>query len=328
MTYLENHQILSSRDLHETRALLADLNAIHTIDLIGRQTEIDVAIHSASFCDLNLLHASFGDCRIQIQAPESSSDSMFMLVPTKGTGTVQHRGQDYDISPDQGLFRDMRMPLSACEEQFACLGIELPVEILKKHCQTLAGNATSRIDLEFDTSLDLRKPGGRHIRDTLHYIANALDGPLRNLDNAIVLNGFQDLLLTNILMLLPNSCSDFLHQKPQSAAIPHYVKRARDYIHAHAQTAITLEKLVQHAGCGYRTLQMAFNEAYGMPPMAYVKSVRLTHAHHDLLNAEDSVTVSDIAVKWGFVHIGRFAQSYARQFGVLPSQTLGHGSQS
>lgn len=302
--------------------MLSDFNDLDEIDVIGRGAELDAAVHAVSFSGLNLLHASYGDVRVHIQAPESDTDALFLVIPTQGGAAAHHKGQDYVMSQDKGLMRDMRVPISAHEAQFSCLGLTLPIDALKQHAQTLIGPAASMVDLEFNTGLDLSTPGGRHVRDTLDYVSNALDGPLRNLDNSIVLDGFKDILLTNILTLLPNSYTDLLHQKPSSAAVPYYVKRARDYIHAHAGTSITLEKLARHAGCGFRTLQTAFNDAYGMPPMAYVKSVRLTYVHNDLLNAEDGVTVFSVAAKWGFTHMGRFAESYAKQFGVLPMKTL------
>lgn len=322
MTYLKSHQVLASRNLHETRALLSDLNCIDTIDVVGKMGEVDAVIHQASFSDLNFIHASFGDVRLQIQAPESDNRSLFLLALTNGVGAVNHQGQDHDISIDKGLMRDMRKPMSACEDKFSCLGVHLPLHSLQCHCRNLIDDIKPVEDLEFETGLDFRTPGGRHIRETLHYIANALDNPFQTRNNDIILNGFRDLLLTNILMLLPNSCSAALHNTPQSSAVPRYVKRARDYIHAHASTPITLDDLVKHAGCSYRTLQAAFNTSYGMSPMAYVRSMRMIHAHRDLLAAENETTVSDVALKWGFIHLGRFAKNYARQFGVLPSETL------
>lgn len=322
MTYLKNHQVLSSRDLHETRHLLASLANTGGIDVVGRGAEIDAAVHAVSFGGLNLLHTSFGDVEVKIDVPESDTDTLLLLVLTHGTGTVCHKGQDFDISINKGFVRDMRQPLSAREFQFSCFGLPLPVGALKQHAHTLIGPAASMVDLEFEAGLDMSTPGGRHVRDTLQYVANALDGPLRNLDNPMILDSFRDMLLTNILTLLPNSYADLVNQKSPSTAVPYYVKRARDYIHAHAHTSITLAKLVEHAGCGYRTLQAAFNGAYGMPPMAYLKSVRLLHVHNDLLQAQDGVTVFEVAQKWGFVHMGRFAQSYTQQFGALPSQTL------
>ena len=322
VTYLQNYQVLSSRDLYETRALLAELNSIDTLDLIERHASFDVSIHGVALGDLQVLHSSFGDCRIQLRTPESDNDALFMIIPTEGGGSVQHQGQNYTISTKRGMIRDMRVPLFADEDRFACLGVRLPKDIIARHCRTLLGNDMPTMDPGFEISLDLDTAPGRHVCNTLNYIAQALDDPLHNLDNSIVLNSLQDLLLTNILMMFPNSCSEQLNGKPKSNAVPHYVKRARDYIHAYAHTAITHETLVQHAGCGYRTLQMAFNAAYGMSPMAYLRSVRLNNAYNDLLNDADGAGVAEIAMKWGFAHAGRFARIYARQFGVLPSETL------
>jgi len=91
-------------------------------------------------------------------------------------------------------------------------------------------------------------------------------------------------------------------------AMPHYVKRARDYIHAHAAQPIGLQKLVEYSGCSYRTLQSAFGETFGMSPMVYVRMVRLNGAHNDLLVAEDGDTVAAIARKWGICAYGPFCR--------------------
>jgi AraC-like DNA-binding protein len=34
------------------------------------------------------------------------------------------------------------------------------------------------------------------------------------------------------------------------------------------------------------------------------------------------VSVSEVAFRWGFTHLGRFAGAYKERFGVPPSQTL------
>ncbi|WP_119166038.1 AraC family transcriptional regulator [Algihabitans albus] len=55
--------------------------------------------------------------------------------------------------------------------------------------------------------------------------------------------------------------------RPTSGALPYHVKRARDYIHRHAGEKIALADLAAEAGCGYRNLQLAFEEAFGPSPM-------------------------------------------------------------
>jgi len=322
MSYLTNHQVLASNDLHEMRALLSAMSNADEIDVIGGGGEIDADIKAVSFSGLNLIHVAYGDVQVQVQSQGNDEDTLLLCVLTHGAGIAHHKGQEYDISVDKGLMRDMKTPISAHQENFASFALPLSIGMLKEHVRTLSSNEANLVDLEFDAELDLTSPGGRHVRDTIHYVANALDGPLRNLDNPIALDGLRDLLLSNILTLLPNSYSEMLNQQPTSGAVPYYVKRARDYIYAHADTSITLENLTSYAGCGYRTLQVAFMDAFGLSPMAYVKSVRLNCVRNDILVADDGVTVSDIAMKWGFIYMGRFANMYMKQHGVLPSHTL------
>jgi AraC-like DNA-binding protein len=60
-----------------------------------------------------------------------------------------------------------------------------------------------------------------------------------------------------------------------------------------------------------------------MSPMAYVRAVRLRHAHRDLRSADPTDnTVAAIAHRWGFTHLGRFAAAHTTTYGVTPLQAL------
>ena len=57
--------------------------------------------------------------------------------------------------------------------------------------------------------------------------------------------------------------------------------------------------------------------------MAELRAIRLEGARDDLRRSSASGdSVTDVALRWGFGHLGRFARDYAEQFGELPSQTL------
>jgi transcriptional regulator GlxA family with amidase domain len=43
------------------------------------------------------------------------------------------------------------------------------------------------------------------------------------------------------------------------------------------------------------------------------------HGPHDQSGA---TSVTDVATRWGFFHLGRFAQAYGQLYGERPSQTL------
>ena len=56
--------------------------------------------------------------------------------------------------------------------------------------------------------------------------------------------------------------------------------------------------------------------------MAYLQELRIVAAHRDLLEADARQGIADVALRWGFTHLGRFAADYRKRFGQLPSQTL------
>ena len=51
---------------------------------------------------------------------------------------------------------------------------------------------------------------------------------------------------------------------------------------------------------------------------------RLAAAHQDLLDADPAggASVAEIAHRWGFAHLARFAERYRQAYGEKPSETL------
>lgn len=322
MTYLSNHQILASKDLHEMRSLLADLTSTDEIDVVGLGCDVDASLKMAPLADIKLFHVNYGDVSTRVHVYERDEDALMLFILTGGAAAVRHRGEDFDVSLTQGLVRDARAPLSALQDCFSSFVYSISNDILSRHARTLLGDRANLCAPDFAAKLDLSTPGGIHLRTTAHYIADALDGPLLAVNNPMVTAGMRDMFLTQLLSFFPNSYSDLLQRQPTSnEIIPYHVKRARDFIHANADRVITLEMLANQAGCGYRTLQIAFNSSFGMSPMAYVRHVRLNLAHDDLRAAGESASIREIALKRGFSHMGAFSKAYQKQFGVLPSRT-------
>lgn len=58
-----------------------------------------------------------------------------------------------------------------------------------------------------------------------------------------------------------------------------------------------------------------------MSPMAYLRQVRLARAHEDARRGGVR-SVAEVAHRWGFSHLGRFAAAYAARYGAVPSETL------
>ena len=104
---------------------------------------------------------------------------------------------------------------------------------------------------------------------------------------------------------------------------PRTVKRALDAMHAEPWRQFTAADLASIAGVGVRVLQESFRQHVGVPPLAYLRRLRLDNVHAELSRADPwEVNVSEIAFRWGFTHLGRFAGAYKARFGIPPSQTL------
>lgn len=91
----------------------------------------------------------------------------------------------------------------------------------------------------------------------------------------------------------------------------------------HLARAWRLAEFSRHAGVSARTLQEAFQRELGMSPLERLRRTRMTRARQDLLAGDPTRTsVTEIAARWGFFHLGRFAQAYRATYHELPSQTL------
>ena len=97
------------------------------------------------------------------------------------------------------------------------------------------------------------------------------------------------------------------------------------FIDACSADPIGLAEIAAAAQLSPRALQAAFRRHLGTTPLGHLRSVRLARAHADLLAARrgDGQTVSEIANRWGFSQLSRFAHDYRTRYGQSPRETLG-----
>jgi transcriptional regulator GlxA family with amidase domain len=107
-------------------------------------------------------------------------------------------------------------------------------------------------------------------------------------------------------------------RRPQSRLL----RRAEHYIEEHASRPITLSVIAAELNTSVRTLQARFREGRQTTPASYLRSVRLQRARQALVEANVSTTVTDVALNYGFLHLGRFSQYYKATFGETPVATL------
>jgi len=90
-------------------------------------------------------------------------------------------------------------------------------------------------------------------------------------------------------------------------------------------TPISVTDMCRAAGVSPRTLARAFHAVHGVPPFHYLCALRLAQARQVLLSGDEE-TVTEVAMRFGFRELGRFAALYRKRFGESPSVTLHRSS--
>jgi transcriptional regulator GlxA family with amidase domain len=83
-----------------------------------------------------------------------------------------------------------------------------------------------------------------------------------------------------------------------------------------------IAELCRAAGVTQRTLSRAFHAIRGKAPSRYLHELRLTEVRQALLSNAGEGSVTEVAMRFGFRELGRFAVDYRARFGESPSETL------
>src|ERR1700730_17439421 len=104
--------------------------------------------------------------------------------------------------------------------------------------------------------------------------------------------------------------------------LPRGVRRALDAMRANVGRDWSVTELADVAGVSCRTLQRQFRIFLGKAPRAALRDVRFESARRELLQGLPNARVTNVALRYGFPHCGRFSVEYRRRYGETPSQTL------
>jgi AraC-like DNA-binding protein len=109
--------------------------------------------------------------------------------------------------------------------------------------------------------------------------------------------------------------------RPAVVSRSRLVARALDVLHATPDEPVSVTSVCDALGVTERTLQRAFQDCLGMSLRAYERERRLRGVHGAILAEGNRRSITDIAMSFGFWHLGRFAGAYAALFGCTPTET-------
>jgi len=263
---------------------------------------------------------SYGvDMRLQTTDLETA---YHVLAPLTGTVLSRHRGAVVAADPTRAA---VFLPVGDIEVRWPgncrLLSVKVDRTVLERELDaTLDRQLVSPLPL--GASFAIGDGPGRTWAALVRLLHDELTGTQGLLGWPQMARRWRELLVSGLALTVEHPYSqDLAAQSP--ARRPRTVKRALDVMHADPGRSFTAAELAEVAGVGIRVLQESFRRHVGMPPLTYLRRLRLDGVHADLSRSDPRlVSVSEVAYRWGFTHMGRFAGLYRARFGVSPSQTL------
>jgi AraC-like DNA-binding protein len=214
-----------------------------------------------------------------------------------------------------------------CDEDFSQMAVMIPHAELQLELENLLGHSAAN-PLEFSPELDLTTGPGCTVLQTLQLIDQISNDSPGLLQHPIASQRLEQVLMESLLLAQPHNYSSAL-SSPVASAGPRPVAHAVELLRANPEHAWTVSELADVVAVSVRSLQEGFRRSMSNTPMAYLRELRLEQIHKELSDAEPgTVTVTQVAAKWGITHFGRFAASYRQKFSERPSDTMRRTSTS
>jgi AraC-like DNA-binding protein len=202
----------------------------------------------------------------------------------------------------------------------ARFNISLNAAALTRQLAGLLG-AEPTAPLEFAPAMDLTTGYGRSLAQHVCLAVTDFERAGSMRWDAITISLFDQFIMGRLLLSHPNNYTDVLRRHEPSVT-PRDLRRAIDYMTANLAAPVTIADIAEASGIAGRTLFQYFRDFRGTSPMRYLRDARFVKAHDALKHAQPEQGVTELAMKWGFSHLGRFAVEYRKRFGESPSETL------
>ena len=323
---LAAHRIFEGDDLDETRRVVSEVIDPHTVRLSNGRARPRIRHYAAQVGEVTLAYLGYG-AGVEITALEPAS-CFCVQFPLAGTARVSC-GRDLLAStarlasvpsPSEPLV--MRWPAEA-----AHVIVRIDRAVVERHLSSLLGGPVKR-PVRMKLGLDLAGTDGLRWSALLGLLESDIEQRSAALDSGRPVSeasaaAIQDVVLNSLLLSHPNNYWELLARRESPARAP-YVRRALEYARDNLDGPLTVDALARAAGVSVRALQAGFARDLGCSPSAYVREQRLVRIREELTVADPAagVRVTDVALRFGFSHLGRFAQQYLERFGELPSTTL------
>lgn len=312
---LSRYGLFSTADRQEAQARVGEVFCPHGLEIMPGQ-RLDVVHNHLPLGDISVNYLSYGGA-VTIQ-PVPFETFYLLQLPVAGHADIELQSTYFAATPERASLTNptdrLAMRWSAdCGK----IIVRIDARAMQRYASALLDRDVGQ-DIRFSGAVEAMGAGGRLLR-LIRFLADEMQAG-ECLPGPLVRQQIEQMIVCCLLESQPHSHERHL---PGAAGIaPRHVRRAEDFIEAHAHEPIGIDDISRVAGVSVRTLHKGFRDFRDTSPMEFLRSVRMERAHRDLLEAGPGICVTEIATRWGFFQFGRFAGRYRDRYGEPPSATL------
>lgn len=302
----------ASRDWDEVQDFCRRVYMPYRVRPTGRGLKPDATMRSADIGRITLTRFSYG---VPIHLDRFDPAAGNILVLNTLHGSLRHPGDAVTRAGESFVVDCSRTDywLDGDGDHMQ-LNLTIPHEVMAETARRWFGAAPEALwtrQLAF---------GGARWQALLSYVAQTVGADGRVVGGAPMGVHLEELLCVELLRLWAAGAGVSLSE-PRTAA-PHYVREAEEIMASEARLAPQISDVARRVGVSARTLSEGFQRFRGKAPRDFLRERRLDGVRAALLAAAPGLTVTMVALDWGFANFGALAQAYAARFGEKPSQTL------
>jgi len=316
---LKRFNRFASSSIEEVRGLVADSYCPHGLELASRNSYLEASYNSFQLSNISLNFLSYGS---DVEITPGVFKGFYMLeFPLSGSVDLEYGHSKYKTQSGLGTIISPIEPVRSrwsanCKQVMVKVDRSVIEQYLMKHA-----GIHLNAPLEFNPLINFDVENGKLIKDFILMLLGQADQCPGLISDKQLSSEFERILLGLILNNIDHNYSSRL-LNDHRVIVPKSVKRVQAYIEENFSEQLTLENIVEAAGCSERALYSAFKQFLGVTPLCYLKNIRFEKVRQSLKNSDGCKKVSEIAFVCGFTHMGRFSSEYIKRYGERPSDTL------
>jgi len=264
---------------------------------------------------LGKLHFNHVACSTAMQVTtEPNNRTATLFLPLEGSMSITVEGKAYRATPGHPMFLPHQTAMEFAATPIECLLIEIPATALMAELRSHGAQGDSLETMGWER--------GRNAFSLVRFLEFLSADLMGVLTPPFIhhLRRMEGLLLSTLAQAITADRPAGSISTPMIGRMK--VEELRDWIVEQLTTDLTPLRIAAKTGITPRSLQKAFLRHYHTTLTSYLLDLRLEAVRKELLGSKKQGSISEIALRYQFHHLGRFSQAYRKQFGELPSETL------